>query len=220
MIKAFEFFGLPGSGKSTQRKLLAKKYQLSDLSSGEVIRKKAQEDSELGREIKKRFEQGQPQPDNLTVQLVYDHLKDFNFKQGVIFDNFPFNAGQMEEYTKKIETEYDLGLLKGVILNIDPKVIIDRLSQRLFCPKCFQVYIKSELAENELVCEKCQVALKHRHDDQPKIVKERVAKYLEPVQFLKKYFESNNRLIEINGNQAIKAVAKEIDQKIGKIIND
>jgi len=220
MIRAFEIFGLPGSGKSTQRKILMKKYQLSDLSSGEVIREKAQEDSKLGKEIKKRFELGEPQPDNLAIRLIYNYLKDFDFKRGIIFDNFPFNAVQMEQYIKRIESEYKLVPLVGILLDIDPLVIIDRLTQRLFCPKCYQVYIKSELVEKDLICPKCKVKLKQRKDDQLEIVKERVTNYLEPIQYLKKYFKKQNRLIEVNGNQPIKAVAKAIDQQIREVVND
>ncbi len=211
MIPAFTFFGLPGSGKSTQRHLLTKEFGFAYLSAGEMIREAAKEKTKLGREIKARFIKGQPQSDDLAEKLVVEELERLDLSKGIVFDNYPFNKDQMKRWEYRIRGRLNFKPLWGIYLKFSPEAAIKRLGTRRFCPQCHRVFRASF---KDQICPDCLVELKVRADDQPKAIRERIKKYQKPTKILREYFKKKNRLIEVDGNQSINEIFKEIKGKI------
>ena len=211
MIPAFTLFGLPGSGKSTQRHLLTKEFGFVFLSSGETIRDAAKKNTKLGEEMKARVEKGQPQPDDLTVKLITEKLEKLDLSKGIVFDNFPYNQDQMKRWENRIRNRFKFKPLWGIYLKLSPEVAIKRLGTRRFCPQCHRVF-KADFKDR--ICPDCSVGLKIRADDRPKTARNRMERYQKANQFLFDHFKKKNRLIEVDGNQSINEIFKETKEKI------
>ena len=214
MIPTFLFFGLPGSGKSVQAKLLQQKLSFDYLSSGELTKRAGQEKSQEGQEIQERFKKGILLPDSLIKKLILQELSEMKIKKGLILDNYPGNRDQLATWEEEIAKRFNLQPLQGVYLRTKTETLVKRLAQRLFCPKCHKVFKPGDSGYQEGRCLDCSVKLQTREDDNPTIIKERIKKYQPTVKYLREHFKKQGRLIEVDGNQLVEGVSNEIRRKL------
>lgn len=114
--------GIQGSGKSTQGKLLAQKYDIVYLSSGHIFRDLAREKSKLGRYVKEHLHAGMLIPDRITLKIIHEYLYKPEYHKGYILDGFPRTLKQAKEFGQAVD--------RVIYLNVSDKEALWRLSLR------------------------------------------------------------------------------------------
>ncbi len=192
--------GPPGSGKGTQAKLIAERYGLEHISTGDIFRAKKNEDSELGRKIKELIDNGQYVPDDITIKIVEEKLESTG--TGYILDGFPRTIPQAEA----LKTFSDINYV--IYINVSKKTLVKRLSSRLMCV-CGESYNKiTKLPKVKNKCDKCGKDLYQREDEKPEVVAERLKVYKEKTKPLLKFHKKE--LVKIDGEPDISEVFEQI----------
>ncbi|MCC8138527.1 MAG: adenylate kinase [Clostridiales bacterium] len=197
--------GAPGAGKGTQAKMIAAKYQVPHISSGDIFRANIKNGTELGKKAKEYMDQGLLVPDELTVDLVIDRVSWDDCKNGYILDGFPRTIPQAEALDaalKKNAVDGNSGLDFAINVDVPDENIIRRMSGRRACLKCgatyHTVYNPSKKGDT---CEVCGEPLVLRDDDKPETVQKRLAVYHGQTQPLIDYYDGQNILKTVDGTQ-------------------
>jgi len=203
-------FGMQGSGKGTQGKILADRYDLKIFDMGFELREIISSRTPLGEKIKETVERGDLVDDDTIMEVVENFIKNLpSPDQSLIFDGIPRTKKQHQKLLSilKVNDRDAFALL----IKISKEESIRRLTQRRICPKCGAIY-PVFYADN--ICEHDQVGLITRSDDANiDAVTRRIENYTnETVPVIRKFYEVN-RLIEINGEQDILDVTKETIKK-------
>ncbi|MDP3057262.1 MAG: nucleoside monophosphate kinase [bacterium] len=209
--------GPPGSGKGTQGKVVAQKYNLNHIGVGDLVRQLIVLDTPLGKKAKDNYDKGVPQPDEIIIQAVKEKIEKMSAsqrKKGFLFDTFlSFNQAKAFDEVLK---NYDLPGSLAIYLNISADTVIERTEKRLICSKCGAVFLSKDPAYNTGKCDKCGGDLMVRSDDKPEVVRRRIEEYKSRMLDLKKYYQDRKRLIVINGEPAIEEIHKDIIKKINE----
>ena len=171
--------GAPGAGKGTQAKMLADKYQIPHISTGDIFRANIKNGTELGNKAKEFMDKGLLVPDELVVDLVIDRFKEDDCKKGYILDGFPRTIPQAEALDKALS---DIGDSVDYAVNVEvpDENIITRMGGRRACVGCGATYhVQFNPTKVEGVCDRCGKELILRDDDKPETVKKRLDVYHE-----------------------------------------
>ena len=191
--------GAPGAGKGTQAKMIADKYGIPHISTGDIFRANIKNGTELGKKAKTYMDQGLLVPDELVVDLVADRIVQEDCKNGFVLDGFPRTIPQAEALDgalKKLDTKIDYALN----IEVPDENIISRMSGRRACVSCGATYHLVHIPpKKEGVCDKCGASLILRDDDKPETVKKRLAVYHEQTQPLIDYYKAQGCLKEVDG---------------------
>ena len=201
--------GAPGAGKGTQAD---KKYGLPHISTGDIFRKNIKEGTELGKEAKSYMDAGKLVPDELTVRLLLDRVKNDDCAKGYILDGYPRTIPQAEALDKELTK---LGEKIDYAINVDvpDENIINRMSGRRACLKCGATYhLKYVPPKKDGICDECGSELVLRDDDKPETVEKRLKVYHEQTQPLIEYFEKQGVLHTVDGTTDAGDVFKAIEQ--------
>ncbi|MCR4806766.1 MAG: adenylate kinase [Lachnospiraceae bacterium] len=208
--------GAPGAGKGTQAKMIADKYSIPHVSTGDIFRANIKEQTELGMEAKKYMDQGLLVPDELTVKILLDRVAKDDCKNGYVLDGFPRTIPQAEVLDKAVS---ELNETIDFAINVDVKDenIIRRMSGRRACLKCGATYhIEHIPPKKEGICDKCGSELVLRDDDKPETVEKRLKVYHEQTQPLIDYYNKKGILKEVDGSQDMKDVFNAIVSILGE----
>lgn len=208
--------GAPGAGKGTQAKMIADKYALPHISTGDIFRANIKEGTELGKEAKKYMDQGLLVPDELVVDLVVDRLKQADCENGCVLDGFPRTIPQAEALDKALEAA---GQSVDYAINVEvpDENIVNRMSGRRACVNCGATYhIVYAPTRVENICDACQGELILRDDDKPETVQKRLNVYHEQTQPLIDYYTKKNILVEVDGTVDIDDVFAAIVKVLGE----
>ncbi len=208
--------GAPGAGKGTQAKMIAEKYSIPHVSTGDIFRANIKEQTELGMEAKKYMDQGLLVPDELTVKILLDRVAKDDCKNGYVLDGFPRTIPQAEVLDKAVS---ELNETIDFAINVDVKDenIIRRMSGRRACLKCGATYhIEHIPPKKEGICDKCGSELVLRDDDKPETVEKRLKVYHEQTQPLIDYYNKKGILREVDGSQDMKDVFNAIVSILGE----
>ncbi|CDF58867.1 adenylate kinase [Thermobrachium celere] len=210
--------GPPGAGKGTQAKLIVQKYNIPHISTGDIFRKNIKEMTHLGIKAKEYIDKGQLVPDELTVEIVKDRIKEDDCKNGFLLDGFPRTVAQadaLNDVLNSLGTKLD----HVININVDENNLIVRLTGRRVCPKCgasFHVAFNPPKVEG--ICDYCGAEVVQRADDSEETVKNRLSVYYKQTQPLIDYYTKNGLIRNINGEQEINEVFKEICNVLGSDI--
>jgi adenylate kinase len=204
------FLGPPGVGKGTQAQLLCRKYNIPQISTGDMFRAAIKEQTPLGKKADALMKEGKLVDDAITLGLVKERLQRADCKNGYLLDGFPRTIPQAEGFDKLLK-EIKQKLDAVISLVVDEKVLITRLSGRRSCPKCSAVFhVETNLPRKNGVCDKCGEKLIQRDDDKPETIHKRMDTYRTLTAPLIAYYKKKKMLHEIDGDQKIEDVFEAI----------
>jgi adenylate kinase len=210
--------GPPGAGKGTQAKSISSKYEIPHISTGDIFRKHISLKTPLGMKAKMFMEKGQLVPDELTIELVQDRLKQDDCSDGFLLDGFPRTVKQAEAldvFLSKSDSKID----KALLIEVPKGFIIDRMTGRRVCLTCGASYhIKYNPPRIVERCDICGGDIIQRKDDEVNTVSERLDVYDKQTQPLIEYYKDKNVLATVDGTKPINDVFKSISGILGSDI--
>lgn len=207
--------GAPGAGKGTQAKMIAEKYSVPHISTGDIFRANIKNGTELGMEAKKYMDQGLLVPDELTVKILLDRVANEDCKNGYVLDGFPRTIPQAKVLDQALA---ELGDHIDYAINVEvpDENIIKRMSGRRACLTCGATYhIEHVPPKAEGVCDACGNELVLRDDDQPETVKNRLEVYHKQTQPLIDFYNTKGVLKTVDGTVDMKEVFAAIADILG-----
>ncbi len=205
--------GPPGAGKGTQAKLLENKFDLQQLSSGDMLRAAVAAKTPVGKKAKSFMDKGALVPDDIVVDVVFEHLADMKDKNGFILDGFPRTVEQAAALDRWLEKR-NSGVDRVIVIQVRDDRLVERIAGRFTCAKCGEGYhdaFKRPKAEG--VCDICgSTEFKRRADDRPETVKTRLKAYHEQTAPLINYYKQHGKVATVDGEASIEAVSREIDE--------
>lgn len=214
MNKIIIMIGPPGSGKGTQAKKIAAKYGYNHISTGDLLRALAiQPDlNAIEKEAVEQMKLGKLVPDALIYQLVFDKIVDeIGAGRGVVLDGAIRNLEQAQGFQKFFEEKNLTEEVLALEIFLSDKDSFDRLTKRRVCVQCGEIIPWLPTTKNLKSCPKCGGELQTRHDDDPKIIEERIKKQgnavLSPII---NFYKDLGVLVKVDGDQAIEDVEKDI----------
>ena len=207
--------GAPGAGKGTQAKMLADKYQIPHISTGDIFRENIKNGTELGNKAKEYMDKGLLVPDELVVDLVIDRFKEDDCKKGYILDGFPRTIPQAEALDKALS---DIGDSVDYAVNVEvpDENIITRMGGRRACVGCGATYhVQFNPTKVEGICDRCGKELILRDDDKPETVKKRLDVYHEQTQPLVDFYSKKGILKDVDGTKGMQEIFDEICAILG-----
>ncbi|MCM1261109.1 MAG: adenylate kinase [Butyrivibrio sp.] len=198
--------GAPGAGKGTQAQMIADKYNIPHISTGDIFRENVKNGTELGIEAKKYMDKGLLVPDELTVKILLDRVAKDDCKNGYVLDGFPRTIPQAEVLDNALN---ELGEKIDYAINVDvpDENIIRRMSGRRACLSCGATYhIEHVPPKKEGICDKCGKELVQRDDDKEETVKNRLEVYHKQTQPLIEFYTKKGVLKTVDGTADMKDV--------------
>ncbi len=202
--------GAPGAGKGTQAKMIAEKFNIPHISTGDIFRANIKNGTELGKKAKEYMDKGQLVPDELTVEILLDRVAADDCKNGYVLDGFPRTIPQADVLDKELTK---LGDKVDFAINVDvpDENIVRRMSGRRACLKCGATYhIEHIPPKKEGICDTCGSELVQRDDDKPETVQNRLSVYHEQTQPLIDYYNNKNILKTVDGTRDMQVVFSDI----------
>jgi adenylate kinase len=197
--------GAPGSGKGTQAKRLVEAYAIPHISTGDIFRAAVGEGTPLGLEAKKYMEAGELVPDQLVIDLMEERLSHPDTLNGFILDGFPRTAAQAVALDEVLARS-DRAIDHVLSLELDPELIVKRLSARRTCEGCGRITTATEGS----TCTVCGEALVQRADDNETTIRNRLSVYAQQTAPLIDYYQGKGVLSVIDGDRPVEEIAAEM----------
>ena len=215
-MKNIMFIAPPAAGKGTQAKLVLEKYHIPHISTGDILREIAKEDSEIGKYVQETMTSGGLVKDDITYQLIEDRLNKDDCKKGFIIDGFPRNIDQAYQYDKILDKlGYEVGNV--ILINIDKKTLEKRITGRRICEDCKEIYNINDpenSPKQESICDNCGGKLYQRSDDNLEAFETRYQTYLDKTEPIIKHYKDMGVLKEVDGNDTVENIFQSIDKII------
>jgi adenylate kinase len=205
--------GAPGAGKGTQAKLLAARYHIPQISTGDILRDNVARETELGKQADPIMKSGNLVPDELMLSMVGERLGQPDCDRGFILDGFPRTVGQakwLDDYLDR--RSFGGHRLPPVVINIEVgyNQLLQRLTGRRSCPvdgKIYNIYFQPP--QKDEVCDSCGAPLAQRKDDREDVISRRLKEYEAQTLPLVDYYRKKGRLHELNGELPLDQVTAE-----------
>ena len=208
--------GAPGAGKGTQAKMIADKYGVPHVSTGDIFRANIKNGTELGMEAKKYMDQGLLVPDELTVKILLDRVSQPDCKNGYVLDGFPRTIPQAEVLDKAL-AELGESIDYAIDVDVPDENIVKRMSGRRACVSCGATYhVVHVPPKKEGICDRCGSELILRDDDKPETVKNRLDVYHKQTQPLIDFYTKKGVLKTVDGTVDMQDVFKAIVAILGE----
>jgi adenylate kinase len=202
--------GAPGAGKGTQAAMIAEKYGIPHISTGDIFRFNIKNGTELGKEAKTYMDEGKLVPDELTVRILLDRVSKDDCREGYVLDGFPRTIPQAEVLDGKLREMQD-GIDFALDIEVPDEHIVSRMSGRRACLNCGATYhVRYAAPKQEGVCDACGGRLVLRDDDKPETVQKRLEVYHDQTQPLIEYYAGKGVLKKVDGTQELHKVFADI----------
>lgn len=202
--------GAPGAGKGTQADILSQEMELAHIASGDLFRQALEKNTELGLIAKSYMEKGQLVPNEITIKMILERIEAPDCTSGCLFDGFPRTVAQAEALDKDLLGQGKT-IDKVIYIKVPEEELIKRLSARWLCRNCQTPYhVINSPPKIPGKCDKCNAELYQRPDDNEQTIKERLKVFYDLTVPILDYYRRDNKLIEVNGNQGIHELAKDI----------
>lgn len=191
--------GAPASGKGTQAVLIAQRFGLTHISTGEIFRDNIKRGTEIGLKIKSVIDAGDLCPDDLTIEIVRQRISEPDCKNGYLLDGFPRNVAQAKALDEISAPD------KVIELVVPFDKIVERITGRRSCAKCGKSFNLAFIGDVKN-CPVCGGELTVRADDNPVSVKERLAVYKSQTAPLIDYYGKQGKLFPIDADYSVEEV--------------
>jgi adenylate kinase len=182
--------GPPGSGKGTYASRVGPKFEIPQISTGQILRE-ARDDPEFGEIIKEAQDKGNLVSTDVVIKMLKKRLTQSDCEKGFILDGFPRSVEQAELIA-------DIAIDYVINLNVPDEIIIKRLSSRRQCGGCGEIYnILYLKPKADGVCDKCGGELVQRDDDKEAVIKDRLELYKKVTYPLIDYYKDKVRILDI-----------------------
>jgi len=203
--------GLPGAGKGTQADNIVDKYDTPHISTGDMFRAAITEGTDLGIRAKSYMDQGALVPDEVTIGIVRERLSKPDCEKGFLLDGFPRTVPQAEALDQLL-TDMDRKIEYVLNIQVEPDELVKRLTGRRICKVCGTSYhLQFNPPKVEGKCDKDNGELYQREDDNPDTVKNRLEVNMTQTAPLLAFYSAKGVLANIDGQQDINDVSKELD---------
>ena len=204
-------FGPPGAGKGTQAQNLVNKFNLYQLSTGDLLRSEIKNKTEIGKKIEQIIAQGDFVTDDIVNELLKKFITNYNYRNKIIFDGYPRNINQAK--TLEVMLNSDNQSINFILfLKVTRETVEKRILGRIICEKCNKTmneyFNKEEIDKHE--CEKNY--LKKRKDDNQETIITRYEEYMKKTKPVLDFYSSRSYFHEIDGNQKIQVITGKIEQ--------
>jgi len=203
--------GVPGSGKGTQAKLMAEKYRVPQISSGDLLRQAVTEKTELGKRVESIIASGELVSDGIVIDAVTERLRSNESKRGFVLDGFPRTIPQAQQLDTRLGW-MNRPLQLVLYFSLSPAVVKKRTLGRLECAECGASYNRyfSPPAKRG-ICDHCgSKALAQRPDDNQRAVRARLDAYEQDTAPLITYFKAQHKLRTVEGEGEIQDIFERI----------
>ena len=202
-------FGPPGAGKGTQSKFIVKKYNLYQLSTGELLRDEIINKTNLGLEISSIMNSGNLVSDIIASNLIEKFISNNDYKNRIIFDGYPRNKNQAENLNKLLQ-KYNQKINLVLKLSVSLDVIKKRITGRSVCLICGKIY--NEFFNPAPINAECCASrfLQKRSDDTLDIAITRYETYEKNIKPVIDFYKESNLLKVINGETSISEITNKI----------
>lgn len=210
--------GGPGSGKGTQAENIQNQFGVVHISTGELFRENIKDQTDLGNLAKSFIDKGDLVPDEVTVGMVRERMKDPATGGGVLFDGFPRTIAQAEaldDLMAELERKIDLVLN----LSVSDEEIVRRLSGRLICKKCELPFHRDFKPFEKCPYDDCEGEfLYQREDDKPETVRARLKVFQEQTAPLIDFYSNQGKLVTVLGEGGVDVVFEAIRETLERIV--
>ena len=218
MKKELIFLGPPACGKGTQTNRLSEYLGFPHIDTGSLLRAEIAKETEEGKIAKSFIDKGQLVPIDLVAKIIGKKLAGDDCKNGYVLDGYPRSLEQavkLDEINAQVDGNNEVSF-KAIYFDIDTQILLERIIYRQSCPVCGEIYNKKfKPSKVEDICDKCNVALKTRDDDNEEVAKKRFDTYFEQTAPLVKFYEDKGVLYKIDANGSI----DEVWERLLEVVN-
>ena len=207
--------GAPGTGKGTMSEKLIEKYGIVHVSTGDMLRESVKNGTEVGKKAHGYMERGELVPDEVIHDIILERFAQKDMDNGILMDGYPRTLAQAEDLDSILAS---LGKKVDCVLNLelDEKILIERITGRRTCPNCKAIYhIKNMPPKVEGVCDKCGSELEQRKDDTKETAVSRISVYEESTAPLIDYYTGTGALRNFNAEKDPDELLKDIVTELG-----
>ena len=209
MKKELIFLGPPACGKGTQTNKLSEYLGFPHIDTGSLLRAEIAKETEEGLVAKSFIDKGQLVPIDLVATIIGKKLAEDDCKNGYVLDGYPRSLEQaleLDKINEKVDGDEEVSF-KAIYFDIDTQILLERIIYRQSCPQCGEIYNKKfKPSKVEDVCDKCNVKLKTRDDDNAEVAQKRFDTYFEQTAPLIEFYEKKGVLHKIDANGSIEEV--------------
>ena len=211
--------GKQGAGKGTQAALLAERYGVEHLSTGDLFRAAAAEGTQAGLEAKRYMDAGELVPDDTVIKVVDERFTGDFLDRGFILDGFPRTLPQAEELEKVLAADHPLDLVFS--LDVPTDIVLDRIAGRRVCEDCGATYHVNMPPKHDWTCDLCGGRVVQRDDDTEEAVHRRLELYEEETEPVIDFYDKLARLAHVDavgdGDEVFERLVKEIDRHYPRV---
>lgn len=198
--------GLPGAGKGTQAARLAPSSGLAHVTTGEIFRENIRRGTDLGKKAQPYVEQGLLVPDEITIGMLLDRIREPDCARGFMLDGFPRNTEQALALDRALAEE-GKRIDRAIYIRVGTDELVRRLAGRWTCRQCGAVYHETnQPPKRPGVCDACGGELYQREDDKPEVVRRRIEVNLEKLEPLLAHYRTQGKLVEVDGERDVDAI--------------
>ena len=203
--------GSPGAGKGTQAQYIVNKFNLNQISTGDLLRNEIKNKTDIGKEIEHIISKGDFATDDIVNRLLKKAITKPNYRNKIIFDGYPRNLNQAENLELILNSD-NQSINYILFLKVPRKIVEERILGRLICEKCNKVF-NELLDKHEIRSHECESKyLKKRNDDNPETLINRYDEYMRKTKAVLDFYSSRNNFYEIDGSEKIEVISSKIDE--------